>query len=261
MRVRPVVIGLALSVAPPMLLTAQGPANEFKPDTIFTGSSLTGWQPLGAADWRAQDGEIIGRPRAGEQGGWLVLDTSFHDVNFFTRFRCTGPCKAGVLFRTQKTGSGITGVYVSLDESDLRTYRLTVDAEGREVARVALRPAAPFIRVAPPPAPVDPNAPARGGGGFSMVGAGRGGGPVKLPIPLPELAPPPPGIRANDWNLLSVTMDANIIRPILNQSYDFIPGAMDERDEYGPIALYVGGASEVQFKDVALKDLYVREIV
>jgi hypothetical protein len=74
------------------------------------------------------------------------------------------------------------------------------------------------------------------------------------------LTPPPAGIRANDWNLLSVTMDANIIRPILNQSYDFIPGATDERDEHGPIALYVGRAAEVHFKDVALKDLYAREI-
>jgi len=249
---------LAAFAAPSMLLTAQGPANEFKPDTIFTGSSLAGWQPLGAADWRAQDGEIIGRPRAGGQGGWLVLDKSFQDVNFFTRFRCNGPCKAGVLFRMQKTGTGMTGLYVSLDDTDLKTYRLTLDAEGREVSRAALRPAAPFIRVAPP-APAESSAPARGGG-FSVVGAGRGGGPVKLPTPLPELAPPPPGIRANEWNLLSVTMDANIIRPIVNQSYDFIPGATDERDEYGPIALHVGGTSEVQFKDVALKDLYVREI-
>jgi len=259
MRGWPVMIVLALGVAPAALLTAQGPANEFKPDTVFTGSSLAGWQPLGGADWRAQDGEIIGRQAAGGQGGWLVLDKSFQDVNFFTRFRCNGPCNAGVLFRAQKTGSGMTGVYVSLDESDLKTYRLTLDADGREVARVALRPAAPFIRVAPS-APVEANAPARGGGGFSMVGAGRGGGPVKLPTPLPELAPPPAGIRANDWNLLSVTMDANIIRPILNQSYDFIPGATDERDDYGPIALYVGGAADVHFKDVAFKDLHVREI-
>ena len=63
---------------------------------------------------------------------------------------------------------------------------------------------------------------------FSMVGAGRGGGPVKLPTPLPELMPPPAGIRQADWNLLSITMDANVIRPILNQSYDFIPGATDD---------------------------------
>ena len=139
-------------VAVAALLTAQGPANEFTPDTTFTGSSLTGWRPLGAADWQAQAGEIVGRPRAGGQGGWLVLDTSYQDVNFFTRFRCTGPCQAGVLFRLRKTGTGMTGVYVSLQDADLKTYRITLDPEGRETARDALRPAAPFVRVAPPPA-------------------------------------------------------------------------------------------------------------
>jgi hypothetical protein len=243
------------------LLTAQGPANEFKPDTTFTGSSLTGWSPLGAADWQAQAGEIVARPRADGQGGWLVLDKSYQDVNFFTRFRCTGTCQAGVLFRLRKTGAGITGVYVSLKDDDLKTYRITLDAEGRETARDALRPVAPFVRVAPPPAVADANAatPGRGGaGGFSMIGAGRGGGPVTLPTPLPELMPPAPGIRQSDWNLLSITMDANVIRPILNQSYDFIPGATDERDDYGPIALYAGGSGEVRFKDVSFKDLHVR---
>ena len=246
-------------VAIAALLSAQGPANEFKPDTTFTGSSLAGWTSLGAADWEAQAGEIVGRPRGGGQGGWLVLDKSYQDVNFFTRFRCVAPCQAGVLFRLRKTGTGITGVYVSLKDDDLKAYRITLDAEGRETARDALRPAAPFVRVMPPPAPaVAGAAPAAG---FSMVGAGRGGGPVKLSTPLPELQPPAPGIRQGDWNLLSITMDANIIRPILNQSYDFIPGATEERDDYGPIALHAGGSGEVRFKDVSFKDLHLRHSV
>ena len=247
-------LGLVLTALP----AAQGPANEFKPDTTFSGSSLTGWTTLGGADWQAQTGEIVGRPRAGGQGGWLVLDRSYQDVNFFTRFRCATPCTAGVLFRMQKNPAGMTGIYVSL--ADFKTYRLTLDAEGRETARDALRPSPPFVRVALPPAP-NPNPPPAGtgaAGGFSMVGAGRGGGPVTLSTPLPELNPPPPGIRQDDWNLLSITMDANVIRPILNQSYDFIPGASDERDGYGPIALHVAGTGEVRFKDVSFKDLHMR---
>ena len=240
------------------VLTAQGPANEFRPDTTFTGSSLTGWQPLGGADWRAQDGEIIGRPRAGAGGGWLVLDKSYQDVNFFTRFRCTGSCDAGVLFRMQKTDAGMTGVYVALKDGDLKAYRVRLDAEGRESARTELRPVGPFVRAAPPPP--DPAAAAgRGAPPFSMVGAGRGGGPVTLPTPLPELMPPPPGIRQNEWNLLTITMDADIIRPILNQSYDFIPSATEDRNDYGPIALHVA-SGEVHFRDVSFKDLHVRQI-
>ena len=65
------------------------------------------------------------------QGGWLVLGKSYQDVNFFTRFRCSGPCQAGVLFRLQKTEAGMTGVYISLADGDLKTYRVTLDAEGR----------------------------------------------------------------------------------------------------------------------------------
>ena len=245
-------------VAVAAILAAQGPANEFTPDTTFSGSTLTGWRALGAAEWQAQAGEIIGRPRAGAQGGWLVLDRSYQDVNFFARFRCTGPCQAGVVFRLRKTDAGMTGIYVALQDTDLKTYRITLDGEGRITAREALRPVPPFVRVAPPPAPADAAAANAGRGGFSMVGAGRGGGPVTLPSPLPELTPPPSGIRADDWNLLSITMDANVVRPILNQSYDFIPGATDERDEYGAIALYAG-AGEVRFKDVSFKDLHVRK--
>jgi len=245
-------------VAIAALLSAQGPASEFIPDTTFSGSSLNGWTTLGAADWQAQSGEIVGRPRSAE-GGWIVLGKSYQDVNFYTRFRCSGPCEAGVLFRLRKTEAGTTGVYVSLAAGDLKTYRVALDAEGRITKRDPLRPAAPFLRVAPPPA-ADANT-AAGRGGFSMVGAGRGGGPVSLPTPLPELMPPPAGIRPDDWNLLSITMDANVIRPILNRSYDFIPGATDERDDYGPIALYAGGSGEVRFTDVSFKDLHFRRSV
>src|SRR6188472_422144 len=89
-------------VAIAALLSAQGPASEFTPDTTFSGSSLNGWTTLGAVDWQAQSGEIVGRPRSAE-GGWLVLGKSYQDVNFYTRFRCSRPCQAGVLFRLRKT--------------------------------------------------------------------------------------------------------------------------------------------------------------
>jgi hypothetical protein len=87
------VIALMLAVSPARSLIAQGPANEFKPDTTFTGSNLAGWQPLGAADWQAQSGELIGRPRAGGHGGWLVLDKSYQDVRPVCS-ACRGPAAA-----------------------------------------------------------------------------------------------------------------------------------------------------------------------
>ncbi len=238
------------------LVRAQGPASDFVPDTTFQGSVLTGWTPLGGGTWRAVNGEVIGTPTAGGgPGGWLVLGRSYQDLSFFSRFRCTGACDAGVLFRLQDTGDGKSGIFLSLKDGDLATYRLTLDAAGREVKREPLRAVGPFVRSAPP---LDPAG--RGGRGVAATGAGRGGSPMTLPVPLPELNPPAPGLRAADWNLISVTIDSDLIRPTLNQGIEIIPGATEDATMgYGPVALYVG-SGEVRFKDVSFKDLHTRTL-
>jgi hypothetical protein len=248
---------LATSIGLGVLLAAQGPASDFRPDSVFTGSALSGWHIVGSADWKAESGEISASVRPGGPGGWLVLDRSYQDLDFFTRFRCLGDCQTGVLFRLEKTADGMTGVYVSLTKGDLATYRLTLDAEGHETKRQPLRPVGAFVRTAPAP---NPSAPAGGARGAAVGGAGTGGPAMKLPVPLQPLLPPPPGLRQTDWNSLSVAVDADIIRPTLNQSIDIAAGATDDRSAgYGPVALHVG-AGEVHFKDVAFKDLNIRMI-
>ena len=75
---------------------AQGPANDFKPDTVFSGSGLAGFTLIGDGAWTVEKGEVTGKAGAG--GSWLVLDRPYQDLNFFSRFRCASPCDAGVLF-------------------------------------------------------------------------------------------------------------------------------------------------------------------
>jgi hypothetical protein len=79
---------------------------------------------LGQAGWRAEKGELIGTPKSAS-GGWLVLDRSYQDIGFFASFRCTGSCRTGVLLRAQKTANGMKGIYVSLTQGDLASYRVT----------------------------------------------------------------------------------------------------------------------------------------
>lgn len=243
-----VLIGATLLAAP---LTAQGPAGDFKPDAVFAGSDLGNWTRVGDGSWSAVKGEVTGKAGAG--GGWLVMDRPYQDLYFFMRFQCAAPCDAGVLFRVQETPGGRSGVLVSLKDGDLRTYRVTLDAGGRVTAREPLRPVGPFLRSALPTNHPDAAKPP------SPIGAGRGGAPITMPTRLPDLEPPSPGIRAGDWNVLTVAIDSDVIRPTLNHGLDFGAGATEDRMGYGPVALYVG-AGEVRFKDVAFKDLHARTL-
>src|SRR6188768_1573081 len=116
---------------------ASGPTH-FRANPAFNGSTLAGWHPVGQADWRVEKGEIVGTPKT-PGGGWLVLDKSYQDTGFFASFRCMGGCKTGVMLRAEKTPDGMKGAFVSLNEGDLASYNLKLDAQGREVAREALR--------------------------------------------------------------------------------------------------------------------------
>jgi hypothetical protein len=249
---RHILVGFILgAVLLPPLLAAQGPATDFKPDTIFTGSGLGPWTVVGDGAWTTDKGEVTGK--AGQGGSWLVLDRSYQDLNFFSRFQCSSPCDAGVLFRVQERPGGRTGILVSLRDGDLATYRVELDAAGREVRRDPLRPVGPFVRSAPPADAGDR------GKGIPATGAGRGGSPMTLPTLLPALEPPAPGLRHGEWNLLSVAIDSDVIRPALNQGIEILPGATEDRMAYGPVALHVG-SGEVRFKDLAFKDLHVKTV-
>ncbi len=209
------------------------PGAPFLADYVFSGSALSGWHIFGEADWRAENGEIIGKAHPGSNGGWLVLDKSYQDVLFFGRFRAPAGSKTGVLVRAAKTpDGGLKGIFVSLDPQDQNSYLLTLGSEGQEISRSQLGPVPPDSnRVALP------------------VAAGS------------QVAAPPPtsptSFRTDDWNTIDVQMDANILRPHFNGGPGFHPSATDNDGSasgYGPIALYAGGTDEIRFKDVCYKD-------
>ena len=154
------------------LVPLSGAGPSFRPDTVFKGSSLTGWRTLGDATWRAQDGEIVGTAKQ-PAGGWLLLDRSYQDVGFYASFQCAAGCQTGVLLRAEKTADGLKGILVSLNAGDIASYRVTLDAQGRELTRERLRSGGGSVRIAPPPPP--DAAPPRGAGP-GAGGPGRAGG-------------------------------------------------------------------------------------
>ncbi|HUP03174.1 MAG TPA: FG-GAP-like repeat-containing protein [Bryobacteraceae bacterium] len=239
------------------------------PDITFKATSLAGWHTLGQADWRVQNGEVIGTVRQGGYGGWLALDRSYQDVALYANFRCGAGCQTGILLRAEKTAEGMKGIYVSLTEGDMACYRVTLDADGKELTREKLPPAPTSPRILPPANPAGgAGAGGRRGGGAAGRGAfggaggaarGGGGGRAAAPVADYPFTQPKPGARSADWNSVEVMIDENSVRAWVNDIGEATIGRAEEEDgRFGPIALYVGGSGEVRFKDIAYKDLATR---
>src|SRR6187431_445592 len=128
-------IVLAAIVMMPMALTGQ--IGTFAPDWTFKGSALAGTQQVGQATWRAENGEIIGTPTSPD-GGWLLLDKGYQDVQFAALYRCAAACTAGVMVRSEKGADGTRGVYTLISGDERATAAVTVDAQGKITNREPL---------------------------------------------------------------------------------------------------------------------------
>ncbi|HLX43589.1 MAG TPA: FG-GAP-like repeat-containing protein [Bryobacteraceae bacterium] len=252
-----------LAAVPLFLLTIFAATHDFIPDFSFGGSALTGWRPLGTANWRADNGEITATPPAGgaSEGGWLMLDKKYQDIELYTEFRCSDKCDAGILLRAEKTPEGgWKGVYVPLAPGD-GPYELTLNAGGKELHRTTLlRASAQFARMAAGPW-TNGSAHVPGFAQPAITLAEQqeeASQPPARPAQRPQgaaFAPPRPELRAGDWNTLDVIVDADMVWTTLNGRRGINTATSDRTMGYGPIALHVGGTGEVRFRDVALKDL------
>jgi hypothetical protein len=262
-------IWLAALISGIVGVTAYSAGPTFRPDVVFSGNSLTGWTPLGQADWRAENGEIIGTPRSPE-GGWLVLDKSYQDVAFFSDLTCTGGCKAGVLLRAERTpGGGMKGVFASLTEGDLGNFAVTIDAQGRMTRGDLPSPPAPAAGGGRGAAAAPAGRGAGGRGEPPAAGARRGGGGggraaapgLSAGVNLPGLERPTGEYRPGQTNSVDITLFDTGVAVRMNGGRLGGGGggaALPEVGAYGPIALYVGGTEEARFKNVAYADLNAR---
>jgi hypothetical protein len=254
-----------LAAIPALFSIIFAATHDFVPDVLFTGSSLAGWQTMGHADWRAENGEITATPRD-RDGGWLLLKDSYQDAEFSTDFRCSGPCEAGILFRAEKTSDGgLKGVYVSLSPDNIDSYDVALSPAGKILSQTRLEPSkAQFARMA---AGAWTNGQAHVPG-FSQLAptlaeqeAKAAAPPARPPVPTTGAAPrrggfPHPQVVPNDWNNAQVIVDADMVWVTVNGRRIFPASATTDRMMgYGPIALHVAGSGEVRFKDISTKDL------
>ena len=192
---------------------------------MFNGTSLAGWQPQGAAQWRAARGEIVGSAASGP--GSLVLDKSYQDMILKFAFQC-GTCDAGVVLRTLSSPAkpGTTSaLYAGISGPDTLTlYRITMDTQGKELDRTQLykwtaRQNPPGMQMSITP----------GTGGWNQVriqvrgdvtapsAGGRGAGPATGAPPTPQATYPIYGslslrIGRGDVRIKDVTV-TDLLRP------------------------------------------------
>ncbi len=218
---------------------AQG-AQHFRPDYRLQGSNLAGWQSVGGPRWTAANGELTSAA-----SGWLFSERQLQDTGFFSSFYCTGPCSTGVIVRAAKTATGWQGFYVSLTAGDIATYRITLDAQGRETAREPLRQVRGQIRFAPAAAP-----PAAGPGGAPAAG-GPGGPPGGQGGNVPAL-------KVGDWNRVQIALDADVMRVWVNDTQLPMSATNDQSAGYGVIGLKA--ADGTRFREVSVADLALRTV-
>jgi len=201
--------------------SAEAPT-AFTPDSVFQGSSLADWRTLDGSNWQASNGQI-----QAVSSGWLVSEREVQDVGFFASFRCATSCTTGVLLRAEQNAEGWTGIYVSLTEGDIATYRVALDENGLELNRETLRAIRGQVRQAPPPAP------ARSGRNSAA-----------------------PTVNMGDWNTIQIILDADVIRPVLNGVA--LPASATEDRSAGFGAVAMRAADGTVFENVSLADLSVR---
>ena len=82
-------IAMATSAACVLLVMSVFTAGPtFRADYRFSGSALTGFKPMGQADWKVQNGEIVGTPKDAA-GGWLLVDgKEFQDTQIYASMKC-----------------------------------------------------------------------------------------------------------------------------------------------------------------------------
>jgi hypothetical protein len=88
--------------------------------SLFDGATLAGWVEHGGrydgdADWRVEDGAMVGREGPGHAGGLIYTDRPYANFVFATDVRITWPFDSGIFVRMVPPALGLKGAQVTLD--------------------------------------------------------------------------------------------------------------------------------------------------
>jgi hypothetical protein len=210
---------------------------------LDNGVDMTGWQ-LSATNhhgpgdgWSVEDGAFVGRQTAGQQGGILMTDASYTDVEVLFEVKITWGCDSGFFFRT--TGGD-------------RAYQVNVDfLEGGGVGSIWGEAFTQELRIRP----------------FTLTDMGMTAVVEPNETPLFDLSTWSSLWNVADFNTMRVRVEGN---PPRIQSWIADVQVMDftdtlvraEIEAAGPLAIQVHGGAErwltdgaVAYRNIRVKDL------
>ena len=68
---------------------------------LFDGKSLDGWEQVGTANWRVEDGALVADKSTSPQGGHLVTKNSYKDHMIYAEFWASDDANSGIFVRCQ----------------------------------------------------------------------------------------------------------------------------------------------------------------
>ena len=220
--------------------STEPPNPPFVPDLELR--SLDGTHQLGRTGWTSRAG-VLQSP-AVDGNAWLVVERNHQDVEIQAEFRCSDPCRLGLLLRASSTPDGLlSGVLVPFGDAGRPAERIKVDTAGSIVERKALPLGSSIRRVATDPGERAPSVPEVRPASTNAQG-----------IPFP---PPDTGLRKGEWNSLTVYFDANLARVFVNDGG--VGSWVADADGFGASGVFVEAGSRAEFRNVAIRDLARRE--
>jgi hypothetical protein len=112
--------GLTLAALP---LHADDSKDGWRP--LFNGKDLKGWKPNGSAEWKVEEGVIVGGQFGDpKKSGLLTTDESFKDFELTLDFMIDehGKYNSGVYLRNDKGTAGRTGYQVNIGRAAVEEY-------------------------------------------------------------------------------------------------------------------------------------------
>jgi hypothetical protein len=80
--------------------------------SVFNGLNLDGWEMQGHASWKAERGEIVGRPDPGQKTDcWLFSKEEWTDFTLEVEFKVPEKCNSGIAIRMPKEATGDPDAY------------------------------------------------------------------------------------------------------------------------------------------------------